>query len=97
MHQGTIDTKEPGERKKGRRDGRHLLLETLVCEAITSMENGEVIDVLDVALLKVGRDAELLAEEMEGVERLGLGLRDGGYRMPAGKLSEAHKVPPRIL
>ena len=76
---------------------RYSLLCAFIREAVTSVENSQVIDVLDVALLEVGGDVELLTQEVKGVERLSLGFRDGRDAMPPWQLPEAHEVPPSIL
>jgi len=41
------------------------------------MENAEVVDILDVPLPEVKRHRVLLGCEVQSVQRLGLGLRDG--------------------
>lgn len=41
------------------------------------MKDGEVVYILDIALLKLRVDAELLAQEMQRVEGLCLGFGDG--------------------
>ena len=61
---------------------RYLLLCAFIRETVTRVENSQVINILDVALLEVGGDVELLTKEVEGVERLSLSFRDGRNAMP---------------
>lgn len=74
-----------------------LLLLWRVREAVAGVEHGQVVHVLDVALFKVGRHVELLAQEVQRVERLGLRFRDGRDVRAARERAEADEVSPGIL
>ena len=66
-------------------------------ETIPGMKDGEVVHILDVALFKICVDAELLAQEVQRIEGLGLGLSDGRNGVAARQLAEADKVTPGVL
>lgn len=68
-----------------------------VCEAVPRMEDGQVVDVLDVALLEVRVHAELVPEEVQGVEGLGLGLGDGRDVRVAGQRAEPDEGAAGVL
>lgn len=61
------------------------------------MEDGQVVDILDVALLKVRRDTEPVPKEVQGVQRLCLRLRDGWDIAAAGQSTEPHEISTSIL
>lgn len=61
------------------------------------MEDGQVVDVLDIALLEVRVHAELIAEEVQGVEGLGLGLGDGRDVGVAGERAEPDEGAAGVL
>lgn len=54
----------------------HLLLLTLVNEPVPSVEDAQIVDVLDVSFLELRIDAVLFANEMQSVKSFGLGLSD---------------------
>lgn len=62
-------------------------------ETITGMEQGNVIDVLYVALGKMRVEGELVAEEVKRIQRLSLGLRDGRDFGVARELSKPDEIP----
>lgn len=74
-----------------------LPLVTAVDEAVSRVEEGDVVHVLDVALCEMGIHAELVAEKVQGVECLGLRLRDGRDLGIARQLPEADEVAARVL
>lgn len=66
-------------------------------KAISGVEECDIVDILDITLCKVGVDAKLLAEKVQRVQGLGLGLGDGGNVWIARQLAETHKVSPSVL
>ena len=69
----------------------------LISEAVTRMEYGNVVDVLYIALLEVGRYAETLTEEMQGIERFRLCFGDWWQMAAARKLPKTNIITPAIL
>jgi hypothetical protein len=61
------------------------------------MEDAQVVDVLNVALLKLRVDAELLSSEVQGIKGFSLGFRDGWYFCAAREGSESDEVAAPIL
>ena len=53
------------------------------------MKNAQIIDVLNIALLKIEPQIVFLCEEMDGIESFGLGF---GYRWDRGGSGEAEKT-----
>jgi hypothetical protein len=54
----------------------HSLLILGIGETVTGMENGHIVYILHVALLKISRYTESLTQKVQGIESFGLGLGD---------------------
>jgi hypothetical protein len=52
------------------------LLTLGIRKTVAGVENGHIVDILHVTLLKIGRHAETFTQKVQGVESLGLGLGD---------------------
>jgi len=61
------------------------------------MEDTQVVDVLNIALLEIEMESILLCKEMKGVEGLSLCFRDCWNVMGAWKTLEASEVAAGIL
>lgn len=61
------------------------------------MENCKVVDVLQIPLLEIRRQAEPFTEEVEGVESFGLCFGDGWKVFAAWESTEADKVASSVL
>lgn len=47
-----------------------------ICETIAGVENGHIVDILHVTLLKISRYAESFTQKVQSIESFGLGLGD---------------------
>ena len=61
------------------------------------MKHRQIIDILNIPLLKVGRDMELLTKEMQRVEGFRLGFRNGRDIMASREGAEADEVAACVL
>lgn len=61
------------------------------------MKDGQVVDVLHVALAKVSGDVEALAEKVQRVQGLGLRFGDGRDVGAARQGAEPDQVPAGVL
>lgn len=61
------------------------------------MEDAQVVDVLNVALLELSVDAELLSSKVQGIKGFGLGFRDGWDFCAAREGTESDEVAAPIL
>jgi hypothetical protein len=77
--------------------GLNLLFILGIPKSITGVENGDVVDVLNIALLEICRYAETLTQEMQGVQSFGLGFGDGWEMVAAGESSETNVVTTGVL
>lgn len=68
-----------------------------VFESITGMEDGQIIHILNVALLKVEFHVEPLAEKMESVKSLCLSLCDRRDSFGSWQGSKACEISASIL
>lgn len=75
----------------------HLPLFLSINETVPSVEECEIIHVLDVALLEVGVDTEFLSQEVQRIKGFSLCFADRWYLRVAWKLAEAHEITPAIL
>lgn len=75
----------------------HLPLFLSINETVSSVEECEIIHVLDVALLEVGVDTELLSQEVQRIKGFSLCFADRWYLRVARKLAEAYEITPPIL
>lgn len=78
-------------------DGIYVPLLLPINEAVSSVEECEVIHVLDIALLKVGVDTILLPQEVQRIKSFSLCFTDRWYVRVARELTESHKVSPAVL
>lgn len=85
------------KKKKAIRIIHCILFLGRVREAVSRMEDGQVVDVLDIALLEVRVHAEPVPEKVQGVEGLGLGLGDGRDIRVAGERAEADEGATGVL
>ncbi len=75
----------------------HSLFASFVPETVTGMEDGQIIDVLDVALLEVGRNAVLIAQEVGRIQCFSLGVGDGRDFGASWECAEADEVAASVL
>jgi hypothetical protein len=68
-----------------------------VHEPVAPVEDAQVVDVLDVALLEAQPERVLLREEVHRVERLRLRLGDGRDARRPRQREEAGEDAPRVL
>ena len=61
------------------------------------MENAQIIDVLNVALLEVQSHTETISQKVECVESLGLSFGDGWNVFAARKVEEAGEASAGVL
>lgn len=61
------------------------------------MENGQVVDVLDIAFLEVCGDTEFLTEEMNGIQCFSLRLCDWGNINTTLQCTETDEVSTGVL
>ena len=74
-----------------------LLLLVGIGKPIPSMEDAEVVDVLDVPLLEIEPKIVLLCGEVDSVEGLCLRLCDGRDLLRAGQTEETREDTPGVL
>lgn len=53
-----------------------LLIMLAICIAVTGMENGQVVDILDVAFLKIDSQIVFFGNVMQRIQRLCLSFSD---------------------
>ncbi|QBZ61155.1 hypothetical protein PoMZ_08101 [Pyricularia oryzae] len=75
----------------------YSLLIHRIPEPVPGVKDGQVVDVLHVALAKVGGDVEALAEKVQRVQGLGLRLGDGRDVGAARQGAEPDQVPAGVL
>ena len=75
----------------------NILATGLILEPVPGMKNAQIVDVLNVALLKVQGSAILLRQKMQGIKRLRLRLGDW-WNIGRSRLREkAREIAARIL
>lgn len=80
-----------------REEGKNLPLLGRVDKAVPGVKHGQVVDILHVALAEVGGDVEALAQKVQRVQGLGLGLRDGRHVGAARQRPEPDERAARVL
>jgi hypothetical protein len=61
------------------------------------MEYGQIIDILNIAFLKIGIDAKPLAQKVQRIQRLGLSFSNGGNIGTARQRPITHEIAATIL
>lgn len=75
---------------------RHLLFRC-ISVALTGMEDGQVVDVLDVALLEIKGFAVFLRVELQRVQCLGLCFTDGRNGRGPWRVTKSREDSPEVL
>lgn len=66
-------------------------------KSISGMEYGQVVHVLNVALLEMSVDTELFSQEVKCIKCFGLRFSDRWYFGVPRKLTEANEITPPVL
>lgn len=76
---------------------RDVLFTGLISKPIPRVENAKIIHILDIAFLEIQSGTVLFCQEVQSVECLGLGFRDGGDILRSGLSQESSEVSSCVL